>query len=386
MKSEQKNNPYYCPLIFNGMYVEKVNNEKVKVSACCVNTLGPERDTVDFDNDPHLVAQRELVKAGKSVPECKICTDNPTVFNLRHSAINFFEFNRIPVDYNQPVLNKLDWNVDPICNARCIQCSAHFSSAWAAEDAAHGKKTMIPVRLANDTRHNPISTSIDLTNLRGIYFNGGEPFLSKEPLEFLKRASDLGTISNLQFSVNTNGSIRPSEELLGYLQKCQSATINFSIDGTDSEFEYIRNPLSWNEVNDNLEWLVKWWSDREMINLRIGIGFTLGIHNVDLAVKTAHWSATFPKRNVPFKFAIQPCYGVLSLDYATKEMKQVWLEKFQIEGRVNDAVREIIENSANAANDNHWQAHLSMIDQRRKTDWRECLPELYKVLKKSQEL
>ena len=192
------------------MYVEKINQDKVKISACCVNTLGPETDTIDFDNDLYLQSQRELVKAHKLVPGCDRCNSNSTTFSLRDSAISHFQ--NTPVDINQPRLTKLDWNVDPTCNARCIQCSAHFSSAWAAEDAVHGK--IIDVRATNYTRHNFAAESIDVSQLTSLYFNGGEPMLSKEPLEFLRRIEKTGNISKLNLSFNTNGSIKPSTEFM----------------------------------------------------------------------------------------------------------------------------------------------------------------------------
>lgn len=377
----EQDNPYYCPLIFNGMYVEKINDQKVKVSACCVNELGPEIDVIDFENDPHLVAQRQLLKANQKLPGCGQCNNNNTVFNLRHNALSFFRDSRLPVDPDRPVLNKLDWNVDPICNARCIQCSAHFSSAWAAEDAAHGKKA-IPVRLANTTRHNNIANSIDLANIKNIYFNGGEPFLTAEPLEFLKQVDDLGIISDLAFSTNTNGSIRPKQELIDYFRKCRSVVINFSIDGTESEFEYIRDQLKWSEVNDNIQWLI----DQSLTNLSIGIGFTLGIHNIDLVERTAAWADSLRRPSARIRFGIHPCHGSLSLEYSTEKMKQIWREKFQHLQRFKTDIFTMLDNTANAPDNTVWQQHLDMIDRRRNLNWKQRLPDLYEVWKKSQEL
>ena len=379
MTNDQTTNPYYCPLIFNGMYVEKINQDKVKISACCVNTLGPETDSIDFEHDLYLQSQRQLVRENKQVPGCDRCDSNSTTFSLRDSAISHFQYT--PVDINRPILTKLDWNVDPTCNARCIQCSAHFSSAWAAEDAAHGK--IIDVRATTSTRHNSVSESIDVSQLTSLYFNGGEPMLSKEPLEFLRRIDQLGNISTLNLSFNTNGSIRPSPEFMGLAARCRSVVVNFSIDGTGSAFEYIRNPLSWETVEQN----ISWWNEQKIPTIGFNIAFVLGIYNIDIAEDTYNWyknmSQTYKKMS---GFVIQQCYGILALDYTSAKLKQVWAEKYIGDDYIHSTIRSMLEKFPDAQDDKHWQRHLEMIDFRRKLDWTTCLPKLHKAWKNSQSL
>lgn len=361
------------------MYVEKINQDKVKISACCLNTLGPETDTIDFDNNPYLQTQRELVRSRQPVPGCERCDNNTTNFNLRDSAIKQFE--SIAVDPDQPTLTKLDWNVDPTCNARCIQCSSHFSSAWAAEDAAHGK--IIDVRVTNSTRHNSVSESIDISKLDILYFNGGEPMLSKEPLEFLRRIDQNGTISQLNLSFNTNGSIRPSQEFIELAAKCKTLVINFSIDGTGPAFEYIRNPLSWETVEQN----IRWWDEQNIPAMRFTIAFVLGVYNIDIAQDTYNWFDNIRQTCKKMqRFAIQPCYGILELDYSSEKLKQVWMEKYTEDSYVHSTIRSMLEKSTSTQDDGAWQRHLKFIDNRRNLDWTTYLPKLHEALKKSESL
>jgi organic radical activating enzyme len=371
-------NPGYCPLIFNGMYVEKINQDKIKISACCVNNLGPEIDSIDFDHDLYLQTQRQLVREHKPVPGCNSCDNNPTGFSLRDSAIRHFR--NTPVDINQPRLTKLDWNVDPICNARCIQCSSHFSSAWAAEDAAHGK--IIDIRSTNSTRHNSAAESIDVSQLTSLYFNGGEPMLSKEPSEFLRRIEQNGNISALNLSLNTNGSVRPSAEFMELAAKCKSVVVNFSLDATGPAFEYIRNPLSWETVEQN----IRWWNEQNT-SAGFSIAFVLGTYNIDIVEDTYNWykdiSKTYQRIN---GFVIQPCYGILALDYSSAKLKQVWAEKYVGDDYVHSTVRSMLENAVSEQDDTSWQKYLAMIDARRKLDWTTSLPGLHKSWKKSLEL
>jgi MoaA/NifB/PqqE/SkfB family radical SAM enzyme len=367
------------------MYVEKINQDKVKISACCINTLGPETDSIDFDHDLHLQSQRQLMRENKPVPGCDRCDSNTTQFSLRDSAIRHFR--NTQVDINEPRLTKLDWNVDPTCNARCIQCSAHFSSAWAAEDAIYGKISahgqISDVRITNFTRHNSVSESIDISQLTSLYFNGGEPMLSKEPLEFLKRIDQLGNISELNLSFNTNGSIRPSPEFMELAARCKSVVVNFSLDGTDTAFEYIRNPLSWQTVEQN----IRWYNEQKIPAMGFNIAFVLGIYNIDIAEDTHNWfkdmSRTYKKMSA---FAIQPCYGLLALDYSSAKLKQVWAKKYTGDDYVHSTIQGMLEKSPDAQSDSDWQRYLEMIDSRRKLDWTTCLPKLHEAWKNSQSL
>jgi len=292
---------------------------------------------------------------------------------MKLGAIKNFSTTSLTPD--QPTLTKLDWNVDPICNARCIQCSSYFSSAWAAEDQAYGKTSN--VRLTNNTRHNAVVDQIDLSQVTGVYFDGGEPMLSQDPVELLKRIDAIGNISNLKLSLNTNGSVKPSAEFVELLSKCQLVTINFSIDGIGTEFEYIRNPLIWEIIEQNIQW----WSTQNISKLNLNVAFTLGVHNIDIVNDTHLWFKNFSLTHKKMSnFQILPCHGILSFDYSSKNLKQIWAKKFLESSDICSTVQRILENSSGVDNDTAWQAHLEMIDQRRNTNWKKCLPELYKSL------
>lgn len=376
----QTDNPYYCPLIFHGLRVEKTDRQKFKVSACCINTPGPEIDLVDFDHNEYLQQQRELVLAHKQVPGCGHCNNHSTGKSPRLGAIENFSTTSLTPDH--PTLTKLDWNVDPICNARCAHCNSYFSSAWAAEDQAHGKT--LKIRRPNSTRHNTVVDQIDLSRVTAVYFDGGEPMLSADPVELLKRINDIGNISQLWVSMTTNGSIKPSAEFVELLSQCAAFTINFSIDGTGSQFEYIRNLLSWHTVESTIHW---WHEQNIKVKHHFNINFTLGVHNIDIVESAHNWFKNLSQthKNI-LNFNIYPCHGILSLDHSSKNLKQVWADKFSSPDVVHNTVQRMLENSSSADNDTAWQGHFDMIDQRRNTNWTECLPELHESLKKSQGL
>jgi hypothetical protein len=366
----------YCPLIFSGTYVEKLNNDQVRLSACCINHTGPAESKVDFEHSSYLVQQRELTRRGLPVPGCMHCYHAKT--NLQSVAIADL-YDR-PIDHAQPVLQKLDYNVDPICNAKCIQCSSYYSSAWLAEDQQWGQTPSPEAdRSFGLTRKGRPWQELDLSNLERLYFNGGEPLLSSEPLEILQHLAQLGQLPQLRLSLNTNGSIRPNQQLMSYWKKCDGGVVNFSIDGTGAAFEYIRYPLDWQQVEDNILWLMQ-----QAPKLDISIAFTLGIHNIDIVDQTQAWVDTINQnlsRKIQFRQHLSS--GPLDITGAEPELKTIWLQRYSGNQPWHKMVRTALQGPA-SAQPVTWIEHLTMIDQRRQTDWRLALPALHEAWKLSQ--
>jgi len=362
----------YCPLIFSSTYVEKLDNDQVKLAACCINHTGPVESKVDFEHSSYLVQQRDLTRRGLPVPGCMHCYHANT--NMQTVAIADL-YDR-PINHDQPVLQKLDYNVDPICNAKCIQCNSYYSSSWAAEDQQWGQTSTRTFGLTHKSRP---WQELDLSRLERLYFNGGEPLLSPEPLEMLQHLDQLGRLPRLKLSLNTNGSIRPNQQLMSYWKKCFGGVINFSIDGTGAAFEYIRYPLDWQQVEGNILWLLQ-----QAPKLNISIAFTLGIHNIDIVDQTQAWVDSInQKSSRKIQFRQHLSNGALDITNAEPELKAIWLQRCSGDQDWHKMVRTALQSPAKPQSTT-WLEHLTMIDQRRQTDWRLALPALHETWKLSQ--
>jgi hypothetical protein len=366
-----------CPLIFKGRYVEKVNLDCVRISSCCVNDHH-KYTTVDFVNNRHLVTQRNQLTQGQTVPGCHRCDQIESYghWSLRQSALNDFEQQQIPMDPTVELLS-LDYNVDPVCNAKCIHCTDELSSLWAAEEAKFNPK-YVSFRPAGQTRKNTPLATVDLSRLRRLYFNGGEPFLSSEPEVILQQIQQQGNLNQLWLIINTNGSIRPTPEQIQLWRECKKVTLNFSIDGTESAFEYIRHPLSWTTIVDNLQHL----KSLGLPNLSIGLSFALGIHNIDQLIPTVDWfnKAT---QGAPAGAGIHVVRGQLSIGTANSELKQYYYNRIpsgNFKGK-ELLIGQLLEPDSQS---NTWLPYLEKLDQRRNLNWRTALPGLAHALEKSQ--
>lgn len=356
------NNPAYCSAIFKGLYFEKVNKDSVNIAACCnnepVNVTG-----IDFANDVELNRRRELITQGVKIPECNKCweVEDAGLISIRYNM------NDMETVYNlEPYkveLATVDYNVDPVCNAKCIMCGRYFSSLWAAEDWEFDK--VISDRPYKNTRKNEMISQFDFSNLKRIYFNGGEPFLTDEHVNVLESIPD---ISRTFIAYNTNGSILPSDRVRALWDKAGAVSINASVDGIESTFEYTRNPLKWDEVKSNVEQMTAW-------GYKVNLSYTMGIHNLLDVKDTKNWYLKFGKGD----FNVHLCSLYFHIRNAPKRLKEIFLDYLKDEeGYWVPGVRNTLESNLDYEN-YEWVEELDRLDARRKNNWRQDLTGLSKT-------
>jgi hypothetical protein len=127
-----------------------------------------------------------------------------------------------------------------ICNGTCVTCGPVCSSAWA-------KLEQRPIKYkVMDASH------IDWAGVVQLSFVGGEPFLEKQNFDILEKLSSQNNTSCF-ISIVTNGSIKLNPSQLNTLSKFKNLNLCLSIDGIGRKFDYIRWPLKWEQLLENLE-------------------------------------------------------------------------------------------------------------------------------------
>lgn len=369
-------NDHYCPLIFKGMYVERHSAETSAVAPCCAATGETvDNSQVNFDTNPLLLRLRRENQAGLASKECHVCWDQEkyTGRSLRTSSIEYYAKSQHN-PYQVSGLQNLDWNVEPICNAKCVICSSYHSSAWAAENQKFDPDMGLPIRTASAAKSNSIIDAIDFSNTKRVYFNGGEPVLSQDPELILQRLANSGNLENTQVAFNMNGSCMPSNNMIALLKQAAHVTVFFSIDGTKQQFEYIRYPLKWDTVKVNIDKIMQLGFDQVCMTT------ALGIHNLHIAQRTEDWWHDFTKNyrgQIGINNTYQLVVGMLSIKSASESLRHQMLKDFE---NVAGSAAELITNclSACAGND-QWIGWLNKLDRRRDLNWRQTLPELYRA-------
>lgn len=364
------NSKTYCPLIFHGIYVERTYDEYYQLSPCCIATKDKvSNQPIDFIQNKHLNLIRDLSLSGQRAPQCQSCWTLEDIGgeSKRQVAIDYYRENQI----NQTSgLVSLEYNTLPICNAKCIICGPYFSSAWI-QDAQLLNYSSIGAITNIDKEKNQLN-GLELTQLKSVYFNGGEPLLTNDHVTIL---SQLQNINEATVSYNTNGSCYPSADVLKLWSKTKEVTLSFSIDGINEQFEYIRNPLVWKQVSDNIAKL-----NNCLPNLKINVAYTVGLHNVFGLRECINWFSTnIDKFDITTQFHVHTANGKLDIKFAGQELRKSFLDELVLID--NDkfywatSIKNYISTTIEPSND--WMNYLYSLDKIRNTNWETTFVELY---------
>jgi len=134
------------------------------------------------------------------------------------------------------------------CNATCTTCDDNDSTAWG--NLLKSSKNVKPLTILKQ-KGNQIS--VDYESAQFINFTGGESTMIRthwDIIESLRQAKNFNCI----ISFTTNGSFNINQRQMELLSHFKNVNFNFSIDGVGPVFEYLRYPLSWNKLIDNVAW------------------------------------------------------------------------------------------------------------------------------------
>lgn len=161
-------------------------------------------------------------------------------------------------------LQYLDLRLGHTCNLKCIMCSPHDSSMWVTE---HKKvfpifsSPLIKKQMSwqaddfnNKWHENPAfweEVFDQIPNIKQLYFAGGEPLLIKEHKTFLLEIINRGYSKQISLRYNTNG-ILVNDAIIEIWSQFRKVKVGVSLDGMGAKGEYIRYPLNWKTVEDNL--------------------------------------------------------------------------------------------------------------------------------------
>jgi hypothetical protein len=166
-------------------------------------------------------------------------------------------------------------NAGNYCNATCVTCDSGSSTAWG--QLLEKDKKIIPVMLNADISF----VDINYESAEFIMFTGGESTMIRTHWDILEKLIQTGN-TNCGVSFVTNGSFRLTSKQQEILSKLKSVVFCFSIDGVGPVFEYLRYPLSWNQINENIRWV------REQ-NFMISVSYTISNLNILYHEQTLAW-------------------------------------------------------------------------------------------------
>lgn len=245
---EPLDSPTFCPLLFNGLYID--TNGRTK--SCCVQKehygdLRIEKIDEVMNNELHTAIKHDSLN-GVQNKNCEYCwkiesNSNTYEFSNRVQALKHYEtwMNNIG-SFKVEVLD-LRWQ--NTCNFACIMCSPIYSSKWEKER----KVTRRLLFEVTPEIYQYINDS--MPDIKEVYLAGGEPLQMKENVKILKQLLEINPTVSIR--LNTNLSVIDTEvyRLLKEFPQ-ENVQWNVSIDGELSMFEYVRWPGKWQDVYHNL--------------------------------------------------------------------------------------------------------------------------------------
>lgn len=346
--------PSFCVLPFYGI-------EYPRNKICCLIKTNVDRKQLCED-----------MLAGIRAPACSTCwkMEDAGLKSDRLNKNQSFEF------YSNKTLTELydeclqgnntisHYKIDSsnVCNAACVTCGSYDSSSWAKlqrDNHVRPSKTYkIHIDQATDW--------IDFDNAKTVAFRGGESFLSATNFKILEK---LPTSCGVAFT--TNGSVRPSKTQLKAMAKFKHMNICVSVDGTGPVFEYLRHPLQWEAVQQNIDLFRDQGFD-------VSISYTLSNLNVLYFGQTVDW---FEHNQLLYhtNLVTQPsCFRVSALPVA---VKQIIVDKHRLTPWA-DQVNALLATHSRRDDIDYklFLAEIAKQDQWKNVQLKHYLPELHALL------
>ena len=324
-----------CLDVFKNLYIEG-NSENLAISPCCISPVQSVA-SIDFYSNDYLNKIREKWMEGKFPSECSSCEK----YEKENKPSRRIGSNSWYIDHkifdSKVELLRIDYWTGDLCNLRCAICGPKFSSAWKQELG-------LPIN-ERKTIRNDSWKNLDLTKIKYIHFNGGEPLLSKEHEKLLESITNK---CQVHLFYNTNATIRPTNNLLDLWSEFRLVQIDFSIDDIGDRFNYQRYPAIWEEVVSNLFY----FKEKCPINCMFGVNTSLGILNYNNYNNLLDWfKNNFYMNRVSdlVEYKTQFTHGILSIENYTERKVAI-------------------------------KSYLDKLDLRRSTNWQKTFPELVQIL------
>lgn len=356
----------YCPAIYKGLFVDRINDDKIHIAPCCQSGRKVVSvDDFDFHTNDHLQNLRQQVKQGLRPSDCEDCwkkeaigEDSRRLAEIRHHGCHD--------DYDVE-LNNFDYSPTWACNSACISCSPSNSSMWAQELNLDRTKLLEIGRQYQ--KKNFFVERLDLSQIKNLHFNGGEPLLNRDGLEFINRVSAVKSLHDVRLTYNTNATVFPDDALVDQWAKMKMVRLFFSIDAVGTAFEYIRWPGKWAQVSSNMLKM------RECLptNVLFGFNITVGCYNIYEIDQVFDWINQHLSTNRAggaSDITWQPAHGFYT-NLLNDAAKQAVRNKYQHDTRF-DTIISYMDQPVMPAKF-VWTKRLDAIDERRGTSWRQSL-------------
>lgn len=309
---------------------------------------------------------------------------------------------------NSKIVN-LDIRFGNLCNQKCVMCSPQHSNQWYEDWIAvssngpelhnradgvykKGQSKIYPIK--KDVNNKYIMEGFNSwwesdvwwqrfekasSDLRHIYFTGGEPMIVPAMQECLDRLISSGNAKNIILRYDTNLSAI-NKKIIDKWQHFRKILLCISLDETDDRYNLIRFPGDFKKFKRNIEFIVQ-----QGIPIRYFSG-CIGIASIYSMQRVIEFSRKY-NTNSFFRFLEHPAW--LDLRYLPPAAKLEIVNNLQSSNDGPEYSRWYTSqiNLLNTYLEEEDQSMISefvrvmnILDKQRNTNWIDILPDVYDVI------
>ena len=313
--------------------------------------------------------------------ECAFCfyKEKKGAVSPRQNTLQYYKRKGLAADDEPNEITSIEIQTDADCNSACLICGPHSSSTWQKHESKFNKIIRLEdFRDKAQERLDFIKQVVDFSKLKRLGFsNGGEPLKTNTHLLFLKELDRLGRLPEVELHYVINGSLRPNQETIELWRKSKLVDISVSLDGTHEHFEYLRWPLVFSQVEDNLKFILDLDIPGSLTTSYAVTPFSAFYHD-----KYEEWSKNFfqyyrdnPKKMRLLNFFSNPFStgGPINMSVMPAKLRFVVLKKY---GPLHNITKLTQAQPFERDKYNDFMFYIKDQDQKRKLDFRTVFPEI----------
>ena len=253
-----------------------------------------------FWNSKELAEDRVKSIKGEYIKGCDVCyrAEKDGGASQRTDLVEVYKEDKDFIERvksareNKGILNhspiSVEYRVGNLCNLKCRMCSPQDSDLINNEykeiTSTLTDNSLInlfptlkdPVNIDMDQYCNHIKDNVE--DIEVIRFSGGEPLINKSFYELIDFFIESGHSFNLDLRINTNLT-KLNLDLLTKFSKFKDVNIDFSIDGIEETYEYVRYPMRWKVINKKIDMLESFIKNNKT-NIKVYANYTVQTYNL----------------------------------------------------------------------------------------------------------
>jgi len=329
-----KDKKYFCYDIYKNLAIWS-NNGQLSYNPCSfysgfIKTSGG-FDLSEVWNGPEHTALKDQIENDTAIPGCRACyqAESQGLESRRLGVKKLYEsyFDNTDIELTGP--QSIDYSVGNLCNLKCIICNPKNSSSWVPDyQKIYPLKDISQFQFDKFNQIEIEDTEL-LKNIINVHFHGGgEPLLSNNHINLLKKIKEVKGLSDVHVFYNTNATVCATTELLNLWSECELVELYFSIDDVGSRFNYQRTGANWDRVQENLSW----YRDNMPVNHMFKVNCTWSYLNLFYLNELVDWHREFFSQNRlgdPVNLIFQKANGDFAIDHLSDGVLVALKNKFQ---------------------------------------------------------